>query len=375
MKSIHEILESAISQQASDVLIKAGCPPAFRIDGNLIVADHESLSFEETEELIQSIIYSSTRDYLLQMGLGKSITGEELVDKTIRTLHELEEIDLVFTIEGLARVRTNLFLQRSMIAASLRIIPIVPQTIEELNLPPILKEWANQPHGLILITGPTGSGKSTTVAAMVEYINATRQCHIITIEDPIEHVFQDKESVINQREVGSDTKSYSSALRSVLRQTPDVIVIGEVRDAETIDVAITAGEVGHLVITTLHTTSADTTVDRILHTFPPDSRRQAALQLSNCLVGVTSQRLVRHISGKGRVPAVEIMTGSPTTKKLIEEDETIELYAAIREGEHFGMNTMNQALEKLYMEKKISYDEAVLHSNNPPELRQILRHV
>lgn len=376
MKSIHEILETAIAQKASDVIIKTGCPPTFRVDGNLVSAGNEPLTFQDVEELIHSIIYSATRDYLLQMGTSVTkFTGEELVDRRVKTLRDMDEIDLVFTIDGLVRVRSNLFLQRNMVAAALRLVPIVPQTIEELNLPPILKEWADQPHGLVIVTGPTGSGKSTTVAAMVDYINSTRKSHVITVEDPIEHVFQDKKSVINQREVGSDTKSYSAALRSVLRQTPDVIVIGEMRDVETMEVAITAGEVGHLVITTLHTTSAVVTVDRILNSFPAESRQQVALQLSAGLVGITSQRLALQASGQGRLPAVEIMTGSPTVKKMIEDRDTGELYSAIRDGIHFGMCTMNQDLERLCKEKKITADEAIQHSTNPAELKQILRKV
>lgn len=347
-----------------------------RVDGRLVFLSDEVLSADDAEDLVHSIIYSSIRDYLLQVGTRVQVPGEELVEKKIAQLREMEEIDLVFTIGGLARVRANLFLQRNMVGASLRIIPLVPQTIEELNLPLILQEWASQPQGLVIITGPTGSGKSTTVAAMVEHINRTRHAHIVTIEDPVEHVFEDKKSVINQREVGTDTKSYSSALRAVLRQTPDVIVIGEMRDAETMSVAITAGEVGHLVITTLHTTSAPATVDRILNSFPADERRQLALQLSASLVGVTSQRLVRRAGGKGRLPAVEIMTNSPTVKKMIEEVDTADLYTAIRDGHHFGMNTMNQALERLYQEKAISYDEALLHAGqNTAELRQMLRRV
>jgi twitching motility protein PilT len=377
MKSIHEFLETAIARDASDVLIKSGSVPAMRVDGKLEVIGKEILSPEETEDLIRSIIDSSIRDYLLQVGPSTTkLSGEELVEKRVAMLRDMEEIDLVFTIDGLARVRANLFLQQNTVGASLRIIPLEPKTIKDLNLPPVLADWASQPQGLVIITGPTGSGKSTTVAAMIDHINAARQCHVVTIEDPIEHVFREKRSVINQREVGSDTRSYSSALRAVLRQTPDVIVIGEMRDAETMNVAITAGEVGHLVITTLHTTSAASTIDRIVKSFPADERRQVAAQLSASLLGVVSQRLVRRAQGPGRLPAVEIMTGSPTIKKLVDEMDTTELYGAIREGHHFGMNTMNQALEKLYQDKIITYDEALLHAGpNSAELRQMLRRV
>lgn len=211
------------------------------------------------------------------------------------------------------------------------------------------------------------------MSAMIEHINSTRQCHIITIEDPVEHIFEDKQSFINQREVGSDTKTHATALRSVLRQIPDVIMIGEMRDVDTIDVAITAGEVGHLVITTLHTTSAAVTIDRILNSFPPDGQRQIAIQLAASLIGVTSQRLVHRKNGKGRLPAMEIMAQSPTVKKLIEEEDTAELYAAIREGAHFGMNTMNQCLESLHQADQIAYDEAMLHAGDTVELKQMLR--
>ncbi len=376
MESIHELLEIAIAEKASDLLIKAGSAPALRVDGHLKSTDLEPLTPQDSDELVHSIINSSIRDWLLQAGsetAGKP-TGEEMMEKKLETLHNMEEIDLVFTIDRLARVRANVFLQRNTVGAALRIIPLTPYTIEELHLPPILQNWVSQPQGLIIITGPTGSGKSTTVAAMIDYINTSRRCHVVTIEDPIEYVFEDKESVIEQREVGGDTKSYASALRSVLRQTPDVIMIGEMRDAETMSVAITAGEVGHLVITTLHTTSAPATVDRILNSFPPYQQPQIAAQLSASLLGITSQRLVHGAGGSARLPAVEVMTGSPTVKKLIEEIQTPELYAAIRDGQHFGMNTINQALEKLCSEKQISVDEAILHAGNPGELRQMLRH-
>jgi len=375
MKSIHDLLEVAIAQNASDLLIRAGSLPSMRVDGQLQSIGSDPLSVEDTEDLIHSIIYSSIRDYLLQVGPNASkFSGEELVDKKVQTLREMEEIDLVFTIDGLARVRANLFLQRNSVGAALRIIPLTPQTIEDLNLPLILRDWASYPNGLIIITGPTGSGKSTTVAAMVEHINTARQCHIVTIEDPVEHVFQNKLSIINQREVGTDTKSFASALRAVLRQTPDVIVIGEMRDPETMRVAITAGEVGHLVITTLHTTSAIATIDRMLNSFSADERAQVATELSGSLIGISSQRLVLRASSSGRLPAVEIMTASPTVKKLIEDMNTGELYATVREGQHFGMNTMNQALERLCQTKAITPEEALLHAGmNVMELRQMLR--
>ncbi len=377
MKSIHELLEVALKRRASDLILKAGAPPAIRVDGRMETTDLPVLSTADTKELAYSIIYSAGRDRMLQQGdSDEDATEAEVEDaeERMRELQDRREIDLVFTVPKLVRVRANLFLQRGTIGAALRIIPLHPYTIEELNLPPVLKEIALQPQGLIVITGPTGSGKTTTMAAIIEEINRKRPCNIFTIEEPVEYVFTDKKSVIHQREVGTDTRSFASALRSVTRQTPDVIAIGELRDAETMDVAMTAAEIGHLVITTLHTVSAAATVDRILNSFPQHLRGQVATQLAASLLCVTSQRLVRRISGHGRMPAVEVMTNSPTVRKQIEEGDTGELYASIREGHHFGMNTMNQALEKLYQAKHISYEEALLYAGNPTELRQMLRH-
>jgi twitching motility protein PilT len=374
MNSIHELLEIALSKNASDLLVAAGSRPAIRVDGRMEIMQREPFSNDDAEDLIHSIINCSIRDLLLQAGNGAGkISSDDLVEEKLKALREKQETDLVFSIGGLARIRANLFLQRNTFGAALRIIPVKPQTIEDLGLPDILKSWASQPQGLVLVTGPTGSGKTTTVAAMVEYINSTRPCHIVTIEDPVEHIFCNKESIIHQREIGTDTQSCAAALRSVLRQTPDVIVIGEIRDPETLNIAITAGEIGHLVITTVHTTSAIGTIDRILNSFPADNRQQLSLQLASSLIGVTSQRLVHKAKGPGRLPAVEVMTGSPTVKKLIEDMQIGGLYCSIREGHHFGMITMNQALEKLYQSKAITYDEAILNAGNVAELRQLLR--
>ncbi len=376
MKSIHDLLEVAIKRRASDLLIKAGAPPAVRVDGMMQVTDLEPLTAADTRELAYSVIYSATRDYLLQYPDEGALEGSEDVEDAesrMKELHDKRELDMVFTIPRLARVRANLFLQRGTVGAALRIVPLHPYTIDELSLPPVLKEMALQPQGLIIITGPTGSGKTTTLAALLEEINRKRPANVFTIEEPIEYVFTDKKSVIHQREVGNDTRSFDAALRSVMRQTPDVIAIGEMRDTETMDVAMTAAEIGHLVITTLHTVSAATTVDRIIHSFPPDVRAQVSAQLAASLLCVTSQRLVRRSSGPGRLPAVEVMTNSPTIRKQIEEGDTGELYASIREGQHFGMNTMNQALEKLYQSKQISYEEALQYAGNPTELKQMLR--
>jgi len=377
MKNIHELLEVALKRRASDLILKAGVPPAIRVDGYMETTDLEPLTPRDTCEFAYSILYSAGRDTLLQFQEDDSaVTDAGIVDAEarMRELHAKNEIDVVFTIPRTVRVRANLFMQRGTVGAALRIIPLRPYTIDELHLPPVLKEIALQPQGLIIITGPTGSGKTTTLAALIEEINRTRPCNIFTIEEPVEYLFEDKKSVIHQREVGSDTCSFASALRSVTRQSPDVIAIGEMRDAETMDVAMTAAEIGHLVLTTLHTVSATATVDRIINSFPQHLRRQVSAQLAASLLCVTSQRLVHRAAGAGRLPAVEVMTGSPTVRKQIEEGDTGELYASIREGKHFGMNTMNQALERLYQEKKITYDEAILYAGNLAELKQMLRH-
>lgn len=375
--SIHELLELAIAERASDLVIKAGAPPALRVDGNMRMSNLRCLRPEDTREIAYGIIFSSSRDRLLvadpQSEQQARLDGED-ADQLLRQLERNEELDLVFSIPRLARVRANLFMQRGTLGAVLRIIPLRPYTIEEAGLPPVLKEVALAPQGLIIITGPTGSGKTTTMAALIEEINRRRQANIITIEDPIEYVFQDAQSVIHQREVGKDTGSFAAALRSATRQSPDVLVIGELRDAETMDVAMTASEIGHLVITTLHTVSAAATVDRIVNSFPRHLRDQTTAQLAASLLCVTSQRLVPAANGGGRLPAVEVMTNSPTVRKLIECGETGELTAAIRDGQHFGMITMNQALEKLYRSGCITSAAALQASSNATELKQMLRH-
>jgi twitching motility protein PilT len=374
MLSIHELLEAALRQKASDLVIKAGAVPALRVDGKMQLTDLPIMSPEQTRELAYEIMYSASRDILLQYPEAKDCDAEaKNADQSMKNLESRAELDMVFTIPNMARVRANLFLQRSTIGASLRIIPLHPHTIEELGLPPSLKKIALEPQGLVIITGPTGSGKTTTMAALIEEINRHKYANIFTIEEPIEYIFKDKKSVVHQREVGLDTCSFATALHSITRQSPDIIAIGELRDRETMEVAMTAAEIGHLVITTLHTTSAAATVDRIVNSFPQHLKQQVCQQLGASLLCVTSQRLVRRAQGQGRVPAVEVMTSSPMVKKQLEDGETAELYACVRDGSHFGMNTMNQALEKLYHEKIIAFDEAIQFAGNQAELRQMLR--
>jgi twitching motility protein PilT len=375
MINIHELLDLAIRHRASDLLLKAGSPPALRIDGTVISTKLPAFDAAGMEELAHSIIYSASRDYMLRFNSPGRETGElpELAEDQLKQLTEKEEMDLVFTIPNMIRVRANLFLQQSTVAAALRIIPLRPFSVEELNLPPILRELADARQGLILVTGQTGSGKSTTLAALIEHINTSRHGNIISIEDPVEYVFEDKSCVVYQREVGRDTRSFPTGLRSVLRQSPDVIMLGEMRDAETMAVAMGAAEMGHLVLSSIHTTSASASIERIMNAFPPHERTQVRSQLANVLTGVISQRLLRRANGPGRVPAVEIMVNTPSIRKHIEEGNLNEIYATIREGRHFGMNTMNQSLERLVQAKLITTENALNNAGNIQELRQLLR--
>ena len=375
MINIHELLELAIRHRASDLLLKAGNPPALRIDGTVVTTKLPPLDAGAMEELAQSVIYSASRDHLLRYeDPSKEVEAiPALADQQMQKLADKDEVDVVFTIPNLIRVRCNLFMQHGTIAAALRIIPLRPFTVEELNLPPVLRELADARQGLILVTGPTGSGKSTTMAALVEHINTSRHGNIITIEDPIEYVFEDKSCVVYQREVGRDTRSFAQGLRSVLRQSPDVIVLGELRDAETMAVAMTAAEMGHLVMASIHTNSASATVERIVNAFQPHERAQTRTQLASVLSGVVSQRLLRRANAAGRVPAVEIMINTPSVRKFIEESNTQEIYNSIRDGRHFGMNTMNQSLERLVQAKLITTEDALNNAGNIQELRQMLR--
>jgi twitching motility protein PilT len=376
MLNIHELLELAIRHRASDLLLKAGAPPALRIDGTVVSTKLPVLQPTDTEELANSVLYSASRDTMLRFHAPDKGDGREFTDmaeEQLRQLAERQELDLVFTIPNLIRVRANLFLQQGTVAAALRIIPLKAFSVEELNLPPVLRELADARQGLILVTGPTGSGKSTTLAALIDHINTSRHANIITIEDPIEYIVEDKQCVIYQREVGRDTRSFSAGLRSVLRQSPDVILLGEMRDVETMAVALSAAEMGHLILSSIHTTSAPATIDRIVNAFQPHERAQVRAQLANVLTGVVSQRLMRRANGQGRVPAVEIMVNTPSLRKHIEDGNTQEIYNTLRDGRHFGMNTMNQSLERLVQAKLITTEDALNTAGNITELRQMLR--
>ncbi|RKX99627.1 type IV pili twitching motility protein PilT [Candidatus Poribacteria bacterium] len=347
-----KILRMAVEREASDIHIKVGRPPALRIDGELIPIDSfPPLTEEDVEEFINQITTDEQRELL----------------------KERKELDFAFGIERLARFRVNIFRQRGTLAAALRLIPFKVKSIKELNLPPVVAELAMKPRGLVLVVGPTGSGKSTTLAAMIDHINSNARKHIITIEDPIEFWHEDKLSYISQRQVGQDTDSFYDGLKYALREDPDVILIGELRDLETIMAAISAAETGHLVLATLHTTSAAQTVDRIIDMYPAQQQHQVRLQLSMTLQGVLSHTLVPRKDGRGRVLALEIMVATPAIRSLIREGKTHMIEAQIQTGAEYGMQTRDQALRKLYLDGLISYETALEFATNPEELARMLK--
>jgi twitching motility protein PilT len=345
---LNEILLEALTQGASDVHIKIGQPPIVRIHGSLKpLKGARPYNYNEVN----------------QMALG--IMNEWQKERFLRE----KEVDMGYEIHGLGRFRINIFQQRGKIRIALRIVPYQIKNIRELNLPDVLEKVSMESRGLILVTGTTGSGKSTTLASMIDIINNRKTCHIITVEDPIEFVHDDKKAIIDQREVGSDTGTFANALRSSLRQDPDVILVGEMRDFETIETALTAAETGHLVMSTLHTIDAKETVTRIVSTFPPYHQRQVRMQLAGVIKGIVSQRLVPKTDGKGRVPAVEILVSTARVREcIIEKEKTAELQDAIAKGyTTYGMQTFDQSLMSLLKKNFISYDEALRQSTNPDD--------
>jgi len=345
---LNEILLEALTQGASDVHIKIGQPAIVRIDGALKpLQGAKPYNYNEVN----------------QMALG--IMNEWQKERFLRE----KEVDMGYEIHGLGRFRVNIFQQRGKIRIALRIVPYQIKSIRELNLPEVLEKVAMENRGLLLVTGTTGSGKSTTLASMIDIINSRRTCHIITVEDPIEFVHDDKKAIVDQREVGSDTGTFANALRSSLRQDPDVILVGEMRDFETIETALTAAETGHLVMSTLHTIDAKETVTRIISTFPPYHQRQVRMQLAGVVKGVISQRLVPKADGVGRVPAVEILVSTARVREcIIEKEKTAELQDALAKGyTTYGMQTFDQSLMSLLKRKLISYDEALRQSTNPDD--------
>lgn len=345
---LNEILQVAQRGGASDIHLKAGLPPMFRVDGSLVpLKDGKRLAPEEVARMAFGIMNEFQKDRFKQQN----------------------EVDLAYGVPGLGRFRVNVFQQRGTIGAVLRVIPFKINSIKELMLPPILEKVALGERGLILVTGTTGSGKSTTLAAMIDHINASETNHIITIEDPIEFLIRDKRSIVNQREVGVDTHSFNLALKSALRQDPDVILVGEMRDLETIETALLAAETGHLVFSTLHTLDAAESVNRIVSAFPPHQQKQIRLQLAAVLKAVVSQRLVPKADGKGRVAAVEIMKTTGRIRELIEDkDRTKEIPDAIAQGHvSYGMQTFDQSLMSLIRQNLVTYQEALRQASNPDD--------
>src|SRR5499426_667842 len=347
---INDLLKIATERRASDLHLKVGSYPVIRVSGSLMaLTELARLSQEDTIAMAFSIMSGRQK----------------------QKFKDHFEIDLAYSVPGLGRFRVNIFQQRGTVGLVLRVIPSKILTTEELVLPPVLKTIADERRGLILVTGTTGSGKSTSLAAMIDYINSTRTEHIMTIEDPIEFLHRDKKSLVNQREVEVDTKSFALALRAALRQDPDVILVGEMRDYETIETALTAAETGHLVLSTLHTLDATETVNRIIAVFPPHQQKQIRLQLASVLKAVISQRLVPKSDGKGRVPAVEILISTAFIRDCImDKEKTHLIHGAIAQGtSQYGMQTFDQSIFHLFQQKLISYEEALRWASNVDEFK------
>jgi twitching motility protein PilT len=352
MASIYDLLKIMIEKEASDLHITTGSPPRLRIDGKLVPIDSPPLAPSDTKSLCYSI----------------------LTDAQKHKFEENNELDLSFGVKGLSRFRGNIFMQRGAVAGAFRTIPFEIRSFRELGLPEIINDLVKKPRGLILVTGPTGSGKSTTLAAMIDRLNSERTDHIITIEDPIEYLHSHKKSLINQREVNADTFSFKAALRYILRQDPDVVLIGEMRDLETIEAALTVAETGHLTLATLHTNSAVQTMNRIIDVFPPHQQDQIRVQLSFVLEAVLSQQLIPKKSGKGRALAIELMVPNIAIRNLIREDKIHQIYGMMQTGQaRYGMQTMNQALVDLYSKGYLSYEDTLARSTVPDELITMLQ--
>jgi len=351
MANLHDMLKELISRGGSDLHITTNTPPQIRIDGKLVALDMPPLNPIETKQLCYSVLTETQK----------------------HKFEEENELDLSFGVKGLSRFRGNVFVQRGAVAGVFRTIPFKILTFEELGVPPIVAELAHKPRGLIIVTGPTGSGKSTTLASIIDKINTERHEHIVTIEDPIEYLHPHKNCLVNQREVGSDTRGFKQALKYVLRQDPDVVLVGEMRDLETIEAALTLAETGHLCFATLHTNSCVQTINRIVDVFPPYQQTQIRAQLSFVLEGVLSQTLIPKASGKGRVLALEVMVPNPAIRNLIREDKLHQIYSQMQVGqEKFGMQTMNQSLFNLHQRRLITLEEALGRSTDPDELKQML---
>lgn len=347
---IDDLLREVVERGASDLHICVGVPPILRVDGALIQLNFEKFTPIVTQRMLYDI----------------------LSDDQIQRFEETWELDFSYSLQNVSRFRVNIFKDKGNHAAAFRLIAMKIPTIKELGLPPVLETITRYPRGLVLVTGPTGSGKSTSLAAMIYQINCERSCHIITIEDPIEYLHQHKMSIINQREVGQDTKEFANALRASLREDPDVILVGEMRDLETMSNAIRAAETGHLVFATLHTNSAAQTVDRIVDSFPPSQQEQVRLMLSNSLQAVLCQQLMPRAGMPGRVCAMEIMIATPAIRNLIREAKAHQLTSMIQTSGGIGMMTMDQHLRELYQRGVITFDDAINRAMNPEEFKNMV---
>lgn len=339
---MQQLLREAVERKASDLHITVGVPPILRINGSLIHLEQPKLLVADTEALLREITTEEQRDRFQERG----------------------ELDFSFAIKGISRFRVNAFKQRGSVAIVTRIVANKIPTLDQLGHPEILKALAREPRGMVLVTGPTGSGKSTTLAAMIDLINQERDCHIITLEDPIEYLHRHKHSIVNQREIYADTQSFANALRASLREDPDVILVGEMRDAETIGTAITAAETGHLVLTTLHTSDAAQTIDRIIDSFPPYQQQQIRLQLSMSLQGIIAQQLLPRLDGTGRIAALEILVATPAIRNLIREGKSHQIPSMIQTGAKFGMQAMDNSLRDLYCRGIVSQEEALIRAQD-----------
>lgn len=347
MANLYQLLQTMSEKGASDLHVTTGSPPQIRVDGKLVPLDLPPLTPAETKQLCYSV----------------------LTDAQKHRFEEQNELDFSFGLKGLSRFRSNIFMQRGAVAAAIRTIPFKILSFEELGLPPAITELVEKPRGLVLVTGPTGSGKSTTLASMIDRINSERHEHILTIEDPIEFLHPHKKCIVNQREVNSDTADFKVALKYILRQDPDVVLVGEMRDLETIEAALTIAETGHLTFATLHTNSCAQTINRIIDVFPAYQQPQVRAQLSFVVEGVICQQLIPRSSGQGRVLALEIMVPNPAIRNLIREDKIHQIYSTMQTGQNkFGMQTMNQSLFELFQKRLISYDDALGRSSIPEEL-------
>jgi twitching motility protein PilT len=351
---LEDLLAQVFARKASDLHLSPGLPPVLRIDGVLVRMEAPPLTREDTQRLVFNMLTNEQR----------------------RVLEQNWDLDCSYGVSGLGRFRVNVYRDRGSYAAALRAIRADIPTFDQLRLPPIVREISERPKGLVLVTGPTGSGKSTTLAAMIDHINSTRSHHILTIEDPIEFLHTSKRSVIHQRELGQDTRSFENALRAALREDPDVILVGEMRDLETIRLALTAAETGHLVMGTLHTSSAMQTVDRIVDVFPPEQQQQIRVQLSNSLVSVLSQTLLPRVNElkekNGRIMALEIMIITPAIANLIREGKTAQIYSSIQTGAQYQMQTMETSLKDLCQRGLIRFEDALAHTTRPEDLKRLL---